>query len=178
MDTINRLQQIQAQKGAPQGPKRIPIVITFVMKDHADAANAKEVREFCNERGLIFESRLYDSWRYRHDRDEIQRLPALHVAVNGSWERTFYLNTRPLQHIQEVRDEYVARLEERQRRKRRLRTWFQERLARVRRWFHRTTALEKAEADAAADAVRRASMTTSASDLADRFSGLTLADWE
>ena len=170
MDT-NTLREIQVRKEVPKASKRLPIVITFVMKDHADAIGAKEVREFCIRCNLIFESRLYDSWRYRHDRDEIQRLPAFHIAVNGAWERTFYLNTRPLQHIQEVRDEYVARLEERQRRKRRLRTWFQERLALVRRWFHRSTALEKAEAEAA----RRASMTTSADE---RFSGLTLADWE
>jgi hypothetical protein len=156
-------------------PKRLPICVTFVMREGDSAADAKEFREFCAAKGLLFETRVYDSWRYRQDRDEIQRLPALHIAVNGRWERTFYPLGRPYQHIQEVVQDYLERLE----RKRAKKGLWKRRLvgfaARVRGWFHRPTALEKAEA---AEAARRASMTTATPDLAERFSGLVLADWE
>ena len=172
----NTLREAQAKKEAPRAsPKRLPIVVTFVMRDHTEAVIAKEIREFCNERGLVFQSRLYDSWRYRYDRDEIQRLPAFHIEVNGAWDRTFYPDTRPFQHIQEVRHEYLVRLEARQMRRAAWRRWIQERITRVRRWFHRPTAMERYEAE---EAVRRASMTTSAEEIEKRYSGVTLADWE
>ncbi len=172
----NTLREIHVRKEAPREPQqRLPIVVTFVMRDHMDAPTAKEIREYCNEGRLVFESRLYDSWRYRHDRDEILRLPALHIAVNGAWERTFYPNTRPLQHIQEVRHAYLMRLEAKKMRKAAWRRWIQERIARVRRWFHRPTAMERYEEEQAA---RRMSMTTSARDIEGRYSEVALVDWE
>lgn len=124
-----------------------------------DAA-IKDIRDFCNDFNLIFESRLYDSLTYRQDRDEVLRLPALHITVNGRWARTFYPNTRPLQHIEEVRNEYVAALEKKAERRGRLGRRLRGLVARMRGWFHRPTAMER-------ETARRASMTTSVGDEAE-----------
>jgi hypothetical protein len=175
MDATANTLRVSLDKAPKDLPKRLPICVTFVMREGGSAADAKEFRDFCAAKSLLFETRLYDSWRYRQDRDYVERLPALHIAVNGKWERTFYPVGRPYQHIQEVVQEYMERLERKRAKKGRLLRRLREFAARVRGWFHRPTALERAEA---AEAARRASITTATPDLAERFSGLVLADWE
>lgn len=149
-----------------------------------DAA-IKEIRDYCNDSALIFESRTYDSWKYKQDRDEILRLPALHIAVNGLWCRTFYPNTRPLQHIEEVVNEYLARLEKKRLKKGRFKRRLRALAERVRTWFHRETAIERHERE---EKVRRASITTATGDAAGandwekRFAShrrnSVMADWD
>ena len=155
----NRLQEVAPAPKEP--PRRLPIIVTLVMRQPRDSMDAvvKEIRDFCNDSSLIFQSRAYDSWRYKHDRDEVLRLPALHIAVNGLWKRTFYPNTRPLQHIEEVVNEYLAALEKKRAKKGRFKRRLRGFEEKVKTWFHRETAMEKHERE---ETARRASMTTAA----------------
>ena len=55
----------------------------------------------------MFITREYDSRKFSNDRDVIQRLPAFHVHINKAYNRTFYPNTRPLDHINECIELYI-----------------------------------------------------------------------
>ncbi len=154
------------------------------MREHADTKDEtiQMIRDFCNDSNILFESRAYDSWRYKQDRDEVLRLPALHITANGLWMRTFYPNTRPLQHIEEVVNEYLANLEKKRERKGRLKRRLQGLVAKVKAWFHRETAMERHERE---ETARRASMTTSPGadgDWEKRLSAhrrsSVMADWD
>ena len=178
------MNQLKTQTAPKVPPRRLPIIVTLVMREHRDSMDAviKDIRDFCNDFNLLFESRLYDSYTYRQDRDEVLRLPALHIAVNGNWARTFYPNTRPLQHIEEVRNEYLVALEKKAERKGRLGRRLRGLVARMRGWFHRETVMEKNER---VEAARRASMTTSVGDEVEwekRFRehrrSSIMADWD
>ncbi len=148
------MNQLQTPTAPKVPPRRLPIVVTLVMREHRDSMDAaiKDIRDFCIDFNLLFESRLYDSVKFRQDRDEVLRLPALHIAVNGNWTRTFYPNTRPLQHIEEVRNEYLRAIEKKAERRGRLGRRLRGLVARMRGWFHRPTAMER-------EAARRASIT-------------------
>ncbi len=175
---------LQAAVPAPkEPPKRLPILVTLVMREPRDSMDAtiKEIRHFCNDSALVFESRAYDSWKFKQDRDEILRLPALHIAVNGLWQRTFYPNTRPLQHIEEVVNEYLAALEKKRAKKGKFKRRLLGLVAKARAWFHRETAMEKHERE---ETARRASMTTSPGDgdwekrFASHRRSSVMADWD
>lgn len=178
------MNQLQKQEAPKVPARRLPVVVTLVMREQTDARDpvVAEIREFCNDINLVFESRLYDSLKYNQDRDEVLRLPALHIAVNGRWERTFYPNTRPLQHIEEVVNAYLAAVEKKKARKGRFKRRLKGLVAGVRAWFHRETALQRHERE---EKVRRASMTTSVGDQAEwdrRFRehrrSSIMADWD
>ncbi len=178
------MNQLQKQEAPKAPPRRLPVVVTLIMREQTDARDpvVAEIREFCNDINLVYESRLYDSLKYNQDRDEVLRLPALHIAVNGRWERTFYPNTRPLQHIEEVVNAYLVRQEVKRLRAGRFGRRWRAAVARVKSWFHRETAMERHERE---EKVRRASMTTATGDQAEwdrRFGehrrSSIMADWD
>lgn len=78
--------------------------VEYVYKPPHDYKNKTYLllKEFCDEIGIQFLTRPYDSDRYAQDRDNIERLPAIHIYESGKRERTVYTNTRPFQHIEEV----------------------------------------------------------------------------
>lgn len=78
-----------------------PIKVVFVYKEPFDRNDPvfKKIREFCGDLNIEFEPRQYDSGVYKHDRDTITRLPALHLYENDRHEKTFYPETRPIQII-------------------------------------------------------------------------------
>jgi hypothetical protein len=122
------------------------------MRTHEDYADAviQSIKNFALSSNVLFESRIYDSYKYNHDRDMLVRLPAFHVYCNGIHERHFYPNTRPAQHIEEVIAAYLKRVEMARIRKR----WWRELawrwMAIAREFFRTKTAMERAEAAAAA----------------------------
>jgi len=105
------------QKPAPL-QSRLPVRIICVVRniDEPLSSNIQEIKKFCLELNLFFETREFDSWKFRHDRDQIERLPAFHIYMRSTYERTFYPDTRPYQHITEVKAIYVKGLEKRTKR--------------------------------------------------------------
>lgn len=137
-------------------PRKLPIQVVFVLNDLKDASNEvlQAIRKFCQDQNIFVETRRYDSYRYNHDRDEIERLPALHLYVNTIYRGTFYPNCRPLQVIQESIDHYKASLVIKQEKKRK---W----TARLHKWWksfmslgHRKTRLEKTQEKEAKEKVK------------------------
>jgi hypothetical protein len=83
---------------------KYPIKIYCIVDDISDASRNLLLREIKNHAinsGVIYTTREYDSYKFSNDRDVIQRLPAFHAYINKSYNRTFYSNTRPLDHINE-----------------------------------------------------------------------------
>ncbi len=128
-------------------PRKLPIQVVFVLNDLKEASNEvlQAIRKFCQDQNLLVETRRYDSYRYNHDRDEIERLPALHLYINTTYKGTFYPNHRPLQVIQESIDHYRASLAIKQEKNRK---W----TARLHKWWkgfmslgRRKTRLEKTQ---------------------------------
>jgi hypothetical protein len=58
------------------------------------------LKDFCEDFGIQLLTRPYDSDN-RHDKENIERLPAIHIYESGNRERTVYM-TRPFQNIEEV----------------------------------------------------------------------------
>jgi len=138
-----------------QRPKRTrptpyPIIVKCIVDDLADYNNKTihKIRDFAITENVLFETRIYNSYRYSEDRFEIRELPAFHIYTNGIYQRTFYMNTRPLQHIQECIAGYKDYVE----RKRQQRDFWTNIIPRtlnaiakaVRKAFHRKTRLERA----------------------------------
>ncbi len=82
--------------------KTSTVSVEYVYKFPIDYKNETYLmlKEFCDDIGVQFLSRPYDSDK-RQDRENIERLPALHIYESGNRERTVYM-TRPFQHIEEV----------------------------------------------------------------------------
>jgi hypothetical protein len=90
-------------------PVKYPIRVICIVDEYPDAGSAliQAIRTHVHNSGVIFQTRIYDSRRYSDDRDNITRLPAFHVYIQNSYNRTFYPNTRPLQHVNESVEIYL-----------------------------------------------------------------------
>lgn len=128
-------------------PPSLPIKVVFVVREMEDQANEtlQVVRKFCKEKRLIVETRLYDSHAYRHDRDEIERLPAFHIFVKNMHERTFYPGGRPIQIIQQTIEEYTRWFAEKEAARGRFRRMLLRLHTALKKLLHRKTRLEKQE---------------------------------
>ena len=73
-------------------------------------ASLQGIKEFCLEQRIMYTTRVYNSSKIWEDCDIILRLPAIHVYINKGYNRTFYPNTRPFQHIEECIDLHDARI--------------------------------------------------------------------
>ena len=79
-----------------------PVTVTCVVDDLAEKdERILNMRKFCKEQRVNFQMRVFDSIKYSDDRDNIYRLPAFHITIKGTYNRTFYPNTRPYQHVLE-----------------------------------------------------------------------------
>ena len=56
-----------------------------------------EVKEFCENKSIIFTTREYDSLRYSKDRDYIEKLPGFHIYYDNHYINTFH--TDYVEHI-------------------------------------------------------------------------------
>lgn len=136
-----------AKPQVSQQINRLPIKVVFVLKSLQDAGSPdiKGIREYSQQQNLHVECREYDSSQYRHDRDQIERLPALHIYVNNIYERTFYPNGRPYQIIEETVFQYKRKVEERLARKGGFKRFMGKLLERIKSMSHRKTRMEKYE---------------------------------
>ena len=93
-----------------------PIKIYCIVDDLSDASRdtlIRQIKQHALQSKIIFTTRVYDSTKYSNDRDIITRLPAFHVYIKKGYNRTFYANTRPLDHINECVDLYLKEEDDR-----------------------------------------------------------------
>lgn len=97
----------------------LPIHVCCILDEYSDFDDIvlHGVRDYCIKKNLLFTTRLYDSTKYNCDRDYIERLPAFHIFMNRLHMKTYYPNTRPLQHIDEILDLYLKRENAKQQKK-------------------------------------------------------------
>ena len=124
-----------------------PVKIYCIVRDYNESNDVvlHAIRDHTNNSGGIFMTRIYDSRKYSADRDFIERLPALHAYVDNRYIRTFYPNTRPLQHVDECIEIHVKRLNAKENRK----GIWKNTISSLMDWFkkltHRKTRMERYE---------------------------------
>lgn len=127
-----------------QQQERLPIKVTCVLGDLDDRSDAiQDIRTFCVGKGLMVETRKYNSHVYKNDRDEIIRLPAFHIEVEGKWERTIYVVGRPYQIIGETINHYLERRKQRLARKGKFKKYMDTFVTWIRQKLHKKTAMER-----------------------------------
>ena len=134
-----------------------PITVECIVSDLSDYNDMQihAIRDYCNKVHVLFTTRIYDSYAYSRDRDVIERLPAFHVSIQSVYNRTFYLNTRTMQHIDECITIYTERQEHTKRRRQRVRNIFTSVLTWIKRIGHRKTMLERMQEAKPASPVER-----------------------
>lgn len=97
----------------------LSVQLNCIVYDLTDAnePTIREIRDYCQKENIIYSTRRFNSNKYSNDRYYIRELPAFHIFINDGYKRTFYPNTRPYQHIQEVVKEYKDRIERTKKRK-------------------------------------------------------------
>ena len=80
---------------------KYPIRLWCILKNHEqlEVPTMKAVRKHATDSGIIIHTRLFDSSKYLHDRDDIERLPAFHLYINKLYTDTFYLDNKPYEII-------------------------------------------------------------------------------
>lgn len=130
---------LEAAKGS-----HLPIHVTCILDEHSDYNDPvlHKIRDHCNKNSVLFTSRIYDSYKYSCDRDFIERLPAFHIYIKRTYIKTYYPNTRPLQHIDETIELYKKQIEAIYTRNHTWRKW----IISIKKWFkslvHRKTRME------------------------------------
>ena len=149
---IKEKERLEAAKGS-----HIPVHITCVLDEYSDFNHAilHEIRDHCIKKSVLFTTRIYDSDKYSCDRDFIERLPALHVYIKRGYIKTYYPNTRPLQHVDEAVETYMKRIENTNKKKGLWRKIF----TAIVKWFknltHRKTRMQKYQEEQTTDWERR-----------------------
>lgn len=95
--------------------------VCFVYKDEMDYA---VLREFCEQRGIKYKARYFNSFKYLIDRDFIARLPAIHIIDDKNWQETVYPSFEAMQKIERYYFDYLARHKKRAMTWKRIGGWF------------------------------------------------------
>ena len=85
-------------------PNTIPLHVVYVTVDSINTHG--DIFEFCKDKGIRFSSRPYDSDKYKHDRYEISRLPAIHIYLKNVFQATVYPNEEPIVSIESYIKKY------------------------------------------------------------------------
>ena len=140
-----------------------PIKVYCIVDDLSNASRITIIRDIKTHTlnsGAIFITREYDSRKFSNDRDVIERLPAFHIYINNIYDRTFYSNTRPLDHINESITIHLNNEEKKLKRKekwKKLYTSFKEWLSKFR---YRETAMERYERGQSVNVVNKSEKYT------------------
>ena len=149
MDTDNPTHQSRQRRGSLPSSHFHPLCVTLVVEELGQQASLESaitnLRALCRDLTIVFTTREYNPNRYRHDRDEIARLPALHFHKHGYHVKTFYLNTRPVQIIEDAVFNYVTELELKKERVNRWRSIPGRIHAFITGLLHRKTHMERAQ---------------------------------
>lgn len=170
------MQSSTLQKDTSPKPivERLPIKVVIVLSELNDQPNEalQSIRKFCIDENLIVETRAYDSSRYNHDRDQISRLPAMHMYVKNIHQLTFYPNGRPIQIIQAAIEMYTTQQQQKLQNKGKWKRMLYGAMDAMRRIMHRKTRLEKQmEMDAAEARLRERRNSRS-------FRSTSMVDWD
>ena len=101
------------KKKEKEEKKYLNVKIYCIVHEFSDTNDdvIKSLRSYCLQKDLLFETRKYNSYKYSNDRNYIRSLPAFHLYINNNYNRTFYPNTRPFQHINEGLQIYLDKIE-------------------------------------------------------------------
>jgi len=150
MSVINPVVDLHEQRKIAASKKKLqyPVKIYCIVDDLSDASRdtiVKQIRDHALQSNVIFSTRLYDSQKYSNDRDVITRLPAFHVYIHKGYNRTFYSNTRPLDHINECVALYLKEEKEKVLRRARWLRFYERCKSFLWRLVHKETAMERHE---------------------------------
>lgn len=157
MNHSNPVLEIQAS--ANKNNKSIikyPVKIYCIVDDLSDASRdvlLRDIKSHAINSGIIFTTREYDSRKFSNDRDIIERLPAFHAYIKKSYNRTFYPNTRPLDHINECINICINHEELKARRKEKWKKMYESFKKWIYRLSHKETAMERYEKEHYKDVV-------------------------
>lgn len=131
----------------PVPPRRYPITVTCVLRDIEEAKDdtIKKIKKHALDNNIMFETRIYDSYKYLKDRDEITSLPAFHIYIHSFHQVTFYPGTRPIQIINDTIKKYLSDVDKKKKRKQKWSEWVNKVLMRIRLLGRKPTRLEQAE---------------------------------
>jgi len=141
-----------SSQASPVAKITYPVRITCIVRDYSDANSSpviQNIKAHANECGALFTTRFYDSQGKTEDRDFIERLPAFHAYVEKGYFRTFYPNTRPIQHVDECIAACIKRAEARQRRKDMWRSLIPRMITWIKNAMRRKTRMEQYEGETA-----------------------------
>lgn len=146
----NPVIELHEQRKIALARKKIqyPIKIYCIVDDLSDASRdtlIRQIKEHALKSKVIFTTRVYDSTKYSNDRDIITRLPAFHVYIKKGYNRTFYANTRPLDHINECVDLYLKNEDEKIQRRAQWIAFYERCKNFFWRMVHKETAMERHE---------------------------------
>ena len=125
-----------------------PVRICCVVDELSEASRftlLKEIKDYAHKSGAIYMTREYDSIKYSDDCNNISRLPALHIYIKGSYNRTFYPNTRPLQHIDEAVEICIKEENKKIERKKKWKNIYTSFINWIKNITHRETRMERYE---------------------------------
>jgi hypothetical protein len=150
MDTEQR-NPTQVSHSVIQVRPKYPIKVYYVYKKphNSNDETFLTIRDWCKELNIDFYPREYDSYKFREDRDEIERLPALHLFEREVRDTTFYPDRRPLQVIEEAYRKFEQKEREEKEKKEAWQRWkdkWKERFLSIGR--HKTRMEEYAEEQA------------------------------
>lgn len=148
MNKSNPVLDTQASANKHHKAIKYPVKIYCIVDDLSDASRdilLRDIRAHAINSGVIFTTRVYDSRKFSNDRDVIERLPAFHAYVNKAYNRTFYQNTRPLDHINECINICIHAEELKARRKEKWRKLYESFKTLIYRLSHKETAMERYE---------------------------------
>lgn len=119
--------------------EQYPVYIYYVVKNYSDIDDRiKEIKTHAINSNALFITRLYNPKKYSEDCNFVERLPAFHVYIKKAYIKTFYPNTRPLQHIDESIELYLNKIENKKKRKNNIYKY-------IKKIFSKKTRMEKYE---------------------------------
>ena len=93
-------------------PKSNAFHVVYVKDHYTDRNN--ELFKFCEERGIRYTSRLFDSSKYTDDRHNINSLPAVHIYIGMAYQTTLYPTHTLFDMLTEHYKDYQRRMEEKE----------------------------------------------------------------
>jgi len=126
--------------------KLLPIKVEAVVEE-GDDINLRAVidmRNFCKEKNIHFETRLYNSRKNNYDCDYIERLPAFHLFEKKVYQDTFYPGDFAYHLVGEQVAAYKLRKAEKERRRGRFKRWAASMRVALAEAMRKETALERA----------------------------------
>lgn len=157
-----------------------PIKVCCIVWDLSDANGDKAIKmikDHTHKSNAHFMTRVYDSTNCTDDRYQITRLPAFHVYIKGAYNRTFYTNTRPLQHIDECVELHIQRLESKKMKRMRWTTLYTSFVAWIKKMAHRETRMERYQREQEEQNELSEFKKTKSFESRMKYSDVALSEW-